>query len=103
MVVDLRVSFVSLNTDDNSWGIRANWVWWHNMFRGWDFACWFTGHIGVSDSLYVELLAIMHDLKICGQRGLHNIKLFSNYKLALGLLIENHLVFDQFVLLIFIL
>lgn len=53
--------------------------WWCSVIRGWclgSWRCWSHTHIGVTDSLHVEFLVVLHGLDVCCQHAFGQIKLF---------------------------
>ncbi|WP_368982108.1 ribonuclease H family protein, partial [Pseudomonas syringae] len=56
----------------------------------------FAGFIGISDCLRAELLAILHGLRLCWDRGFRRVDLFSDSTLALSLLSKDPLVFHSY-------
>lgn len=92
-----RAGFVALNTDGSSLGNPGL-----SGFGGvvrdsqgrWLFG--FAGHLGVTDCLRAELVAILYGLDACWHRRYRKVELFTDSLVALGLITKPHSSFHHY-------
>ncbi|XP_057418950.1 uncharacterized protein LOC130713176 [Lotus japonicus] len=89
--------FVALNTDESSFGNPGE-SGFGGVVRSSD-GVWrvgFAGHIGVSDCLHAELLALLHGLDVCWIRRCRKVEVFTHSRMALGLITGYHSAFHKY-------